>query len=117
MKRPAGRKGRSPDADRTPPGGRALERVQQDRLARGLPPAEVPGTLSVEDDPPAASRPRGGAKARKASKTRKTSKTRKAAKTRKTAKTAKTARKSAKKAAKKGRKTARKSASRAVRKK
>lgn len=61
MRRPAGRKGRSPDADKAPPGGRALERVQQDRRARGLPSAQVPGTLSVDSDSPTLPRPRATA--------------------------------------------------------
>lgn len=65
MKRPAGRKRRSPDANRTPPGGRALERVQQDRRARGMRPAMVPGTLTLDTDSPTVPRPRGAASAAK----------------------------------------------------
>ncbi len=77
MKRPRGRKRRSPDADRTPPGGRALERVQQDRRARGLQPARVPGTLSVDAGSPAKSARKSAKKAATSAKTsgRKTART------------------------------------------
>lgn len=98
MKRPKGRKRRSPDADRTPPGGRALERVQQDRRARGLPPARVPGTLSLETDSPTVPRPRGAAapakSAQRSAKKTRTAKTSARTTRRKTARTsAKTAKK------------------------
>lgn len=72
MRRPTGPKGRSPDADRTPPGGRALERVQQDRLARGLPAAHVPEALTLDCDPPATAPKAARATAKTASKARKT---------------------------------------------
>jgi hypothetical protein len=106
MKRPAGRKGRSPDADRTPPGGRALERVQQDRQARGLPPARIPGDLTLDSDPPTVPRPRAGgpagrAPARRRAKTAASPRARKTAKRAKTTAAKRTAKKSAKKSAKK----------------
>ena len=34
-----------------PPGGRALERVKQDRLARGLAAPRPPGRLELDDSP------------------------------------------------------------------
>lgn len=43
-----------PDKDRTPdkppPGGRAFQRIQQDRKARGLDKLSTPGTEDAESD-------------------------------------------------------------------
>ncbi len=52
MRRPTGRSGHKAGADRTPPGGRAAERVNQDRKARGLPTVRTPraATLIVEQE-------------------------------------------------------------------
>ena len=44
MRRPSG-KGK--DSENVPPGGRAFQRIQQDRTARGLDKLPVPGTSST----------------------------------------------------------------------
>ena len=46
MKRP----GKDEDSENVPPGGRAFERIQQDRTARGLDKLPVPGTSSPAPD-------------------------------------------------------------------
>jgi hypothetical protein len=43
MKRP----GKDEDSENVPPGGRAFERIQQDRTARGLDKLPAPGTSST----------------------------------------------------------------------
>jgi hypothetical protein len=43
MRRP----GKSKDSENVPPGGRAFQRIQQDRTARGLDKLPLPGTGRV----------------------------------------------------------------------
>lgn len=43
MRRPSGK---DKDSDNVPPGGRAFQRIQQDRTARGLDKLPMPGTSS-----------------------------------------------------------------------
>lgn len=56
MRRPTTGQGRKASADKTPPGGRAFERVKQDRLARQLSGAPAPASLTLEDHAPAATK-------------------------------------------------------------
>ena len=56
MRRPT-KRGDKADAEKTPPGGRALERVKQDRRARGLPATVASGSLTVDHAPKRASAP------------------------------------------------------------
>lgn len=66
MRKPTTGKGRKAVADQTPPGGRALERVKQDRLARQLSSARAPESLTLVPDKPATTKAsRAGAKAAK----------------------------------------------------
>jgi hypothetical protein len=48
MKRPSKSTGTKPQS--VPPGGRAAERLRQDRLARGLASPPKPGILDLEPD-------------------------------------------------------------------
>jgi hypothetical protein len=50
MRKPPSSKGQREPSDVTPPGGRALERVRQDRLARGLGDLPKSGSLVLDDD-------------------------------------------------------------------
>ncbi len=64
MRKPTTGHGRNAVPEQTPPGGRALERVKQDRLARQLPSPPAPGELILADDTAAAttgSKPRAKA--------------------------------------------------------
>jgi hypothetical protein len=54
MRKPTTGHGRKAVPEQTPPGGRALERVKQDRLARRLPSPRAPGSLILTDDTAAA---------------------------------------------------------------
>ncbi len=54
MRRPTTGQGRKASADKTPPGGRAFERVKQDRLARELSGARVYESLTLKDHASAA---------------------------------------------------------------
>jgi hypothetical protein len=65
MRKPT--KGRGQMAERVPPGGRALERIKQDRTARGLAGPRPPGALVLETVRPAT---KGGASGRSAKKGR-----------------------------------------------
>ena len=66
MRKPTTGKGRKAVADQTPPGGRALERVKQDRLARQLSSARAHESLTLKDHAPAATKAsRAAAKAAK----------------------------------------------------
>jgi hypothetical protein len=56
MRRPTGRSGHKAGADRTPPGGRAAERLNQDRKARGLPTARTPKAATLVVEVPAAAK-------------------------------------------------------------
>ncbi len=42
--------GKNKDAENVPPGGRAFERIQQDRTARGLDKLPTPGTSGPAPD-------------------------------------------------------------------
>ena len=64
MRRPT-KRGDKADAEKTPPGGRALERVKQDRRARGLPAIVASGPLAVGNDQKQASTPRPRARTTK----------------------------------------------------
>jgi hypothetical protein len=57
MRRPTGRSGHKAGADKIPPGGRAAERVNQDRKARGLPTARTARAATLNVEPPAAPKP------------------------------------------------------------
>jgi len=50
MRKPPSSTRRREPSDVTPPGGRALERVRQDRLARGLGDLPESGSLVLDDD-------------------------------------------------------------------
>ena len=50
MRKPLSSTGRRKPGDVTPPGGRALERVRQDRLARGLGDLPESGSPVLDDD-------------------------------------------------------------------
>lgn len=57
MRRPSRGNEKKGDADdKVPPGGRARQRIQQDRAARGLGEIPEPVTLTLEDDRPTGSK-------------------------------------------------------------
>jgi hypothetical protein len=56
MEKPSDKKRRS---EETPPGGRAFQRVQQDRIARGLDKLPVPGTSRSATDKFPSAQPAG----------------------------------------------------------
>lgn len=56
MRRPTTGQGRKAIADKTPPRGRAFERVKQDRLARQLSSARAHESLTLKDHAPAATK-------------------------------------------------------------
>jgi hypothetical protein len=54
MRTPAKAKASGAATKKSPPGGRALERVRQDQAARGLTPKAPAGKLVIEGEGPAA---------------------------------------------------------------
>lgn len=70
MRRPSTGKGERAPAEPVPPGGRAFERVKQDRIARGLGGPPEPGTLVLGDGSPSRKRRPSGKPKTKAAKRR-----------------------------------------------